>query len=166
MTEDELQIIVKAYIKYDPDTGFFTWNKSPNTRVRKSINPRIGAGTLSSSGYLIISLSGKRWQAHRLAWFCMTGKIPEGFIDHIDGNKLNNKFSNLRECTRSDNSCNSKKQDRVAIKGIRVLKSGQYEARVGKDGTTYRMQSTDLAEATNWLVSKREELHKQFTKHG
>jgi hypothetical protein len=164
MTEDDLQLIVKAYISYDPDTGFFTWKKSPTSRLK--VTTRVGAGTLSSSGYLIISLAGKRWQAHRLAWFCMTGEIPKGFIDHIDGNKLNNKFSNLRECSRSDNSCNSKKQEGVAIKGIRILKSGQYEARVGKDGSTYRMQSADLEEATNWLVSKREELHKQFTRHG
>ena len=157
---------LKELIHYDPETGIFKWVRNPLARVREDRKPVSSkANTISSSGYLIIQVAGKRWQAHRLAWYYMTCKSPPEFIDHIDGDKLNNKFSNLREATRSDNQCNSKKQTRVFVKGVRVLKSGDFEARVAKHGKTYRKQSASLEEVTTWLQSKRLELHNEFTRH-
>ena len=58
----------------------------------------------------MISVDGSRYRAHRLAWLYMTGEWSRGDIDHINTYKADNRFCNLREATRSQNSANSPKQ--------------------------------------------------------
>ena len=68
------------------------------------------AGTISKgTGYRTISVNNKRYQAHRLIFLYHHGYLPE-FLDHIDGNKLNNNITNLREATKSQNAMNMKKR--------------------------------------------------------
>jgi len=59
-------------------------------------------------------------------------------VDHIDGNKLNNKRSNLRVCTRADNSAN-----RVNVKGYSKVPSGMYQARICYKGKNMYLGSFD-----------------------
>lgn len=99
MTRDEL----KQILSYDPETGVFTWIKSmpPRGRVGQI------AGNSNGNGYIRMSVRGKKYYAHRLAFLYMTGENPE-VIDHIDGNPLNNKWSNLRNCDQVTNIANQK----------------------------------------------------------
>jgi hypothetical protein len=60
----------------------------------------------------------------------MTGKWPNGGIDHKDGTSLNNCWSNLRLASQSNNCRNSKKQARVSHKGVAKVRSGLYRARI------------------------------------
>ncbi|WP_072270300.1 HNH endonuclease [Serratia marcescens] len=98
ISHDEL----KKIIHYDPDTGIFVWalNRMGGAK-RGSI-----AGTLTPDGYVKISVKNKSVFAHRLAWFYLYGKWPSKHIDHIDRDKSNNRISNLREATRSQNGAN------------------------------------------------------------
>jgi len=64
------------------------------------------AGTIQSHGYLIITIDKKRYMAHRLAWFYVHGAWPKGDLDHINGDKLDNRIINLREATRQQNMQN------------------------------------------------------------
>ena len=95
---------LKQLLHYDPTTGVFRW------RVSRSNGVKIGdiAGWNGGKGYACLSVGGKIYKAHRLAWLYMTGNWPAEEIDHIDCCRNNNKFSNLREATRSQNRCNSK----------------------------------------------------------
>ena len=64
------------------------------------------AGWLNSNGYERVTVNGKNFYVHRIVYFLKTGKEPQ-FIDHIDGDRRNNSFSNLRSCTRVQNNQNT-----------------------------------------------------------
>ena len=99
ITQKEL----KKFVHYDPPTGMFTWKISTNGRIK------IGsvAGSLENNGYIRLSISGTRYLAHRLAMVYVNGGCGE-YIDHIDGDRSNNKISNLRCVTSSQNSQNAR----------------------------------------------------------
>lgn len=59
-----------------------------------------------SSGYQIVSIKNKKYKAHRLAWLCVNGEWPLGEIDHINRDKSDNRISNLRVVSRSENMQN------------------------------------------------------------
>lgn len=98
------QAILKENLNYDSHTGIFSWKKSNNGRIK------VGdvAGSETTKGYLHIGLKGKIHKSHRLAWLYVYGSMPTKEIDHIDGDKLNNKISNLRQVSRSENMKNVK----------------------------------------------------------
>lgn len=95
---------IKDYLAYKPETGEFFWIKKPCTRIlvgSKAENKR-------KDGYVGIGFGGKRYLAHRLAWFFTHGYLPEKDIDHINGDPSDNRIENLREATRSENLFNQK----------------------------------------------------------
>jgi hypothetical protein len=99
ITQEEL----KQLLHYDPKTGIFKWIK---TRCHLAKKGNI-AGYKSKAGYVQIRIKKKLYYSHRLAFLYMTGTIPE-FVDHIDRDPTNNKWSNLRRCTSNQNNRNSK----------------------------------------------------------
>lgn len=102
MTQDEL----KARLHYNPETGVFTWLDNPERPDHwRNRYPGTEAGTLHKLGYRGISISKKRYYAHRLAWLYVYGYMPKE-IDHIDGNPSNNRLSNLRAADRNINMKN------------------------------------------------------------
>lgn len=103
--------ILSKYLNYNRRTGIFTWKKRGDKRFdsRYAGTP---AGTIhvSTTGRksVKIKIEGKSYYAHRLAWIMVTGAHPEGVIDHIDHNPLNNKWKNLRDVSQADNMKNRK----------------------------------------------------------
>lgn len=106
---------LKRVLTYDPDSGNFTFN------IKKG-GMNIGdiAGYIQADGYRAISCNGIQYKAHRLAWLYMTGSFPENQLDHINMNKDDNRFSNLRKATRSQNNMNrrSYSNNKLGCKGV------------------------------------------------
>jgi hypothetical protein len=99
ITQDEL----KSVLEYVACTGKFYWRE----RISTSIHIGDEAGTiLKSNGYIHIQIYGKQYLAHRLAWLYMYGSLPKK-IDHRFGVKTDNRISELREATTSQNAANS-----------------------------------------------------------
>lgn len=122
ITQEQL----KEKLVYFPKTGNFH-NASNGKPV----------GHFDERGYVSVNVNGKSYRAHRLAWLYVYGKMPENEIDHIDGDRGNNKIDNLRDVTRSVNCLNMPKTGRnnTGFKGVDYFKPAElYRARIVKNG--------------------------------
>lgn len=95
---------LKELLSYDPDTGFFVWSVNRSNFVSAGVE----AGSIDSEGYRRIMIDSKSYKAHRLAWLYVNGDWPELQIDHIDHNRANNEWANLRDTTSLGNARNQK----------------------------------------------------------
>jgi hypothetical protein len=124
------QAELKQYLSYEPMTGVFVWRPSGNMR-RRMWNKV--AGSLHYRGYIHIELNGHHYAAHRLAWLYMTGEWPPNHIDHINMSKSDNRWSNLRAATKSQNHANRAifQNNRSGFKWVRFEpRNGQWQARI------------------------------------
>lgn len=92
---------LKERLHYNPDTGVF------RNRITRCHSAKEGeeTGYLTNTGYISINILGKNYPAHHLAWFYMKGEFPPE-IDHINHNRSDNSFANLRIVTRAENQKN------------------------------------------------------------
>jgi len=120
ITRDQL----KQLLHYNPLTGLFSWLVT----TRKTISGA-NAGTVNALGYIQISIGKKLYLAHTLAVFYMTGKWSAE-IDHVDANRANNKWENLRECEHRQNLWNSRRSKRntSGFKGVSRHVNGRFRA--------------------------------------
>lgn len=89
-------------------------------RARKcfTYNPLTGAlvsrrgkqiGYLASGNYLRVSVDGANYAAHRVVWLLLNGTWPDGYIDHINGVRTDNRIANLRDVSRTENNQNQRR---------------------------------------------------------
>jgi hypothetical protein len=103
-TIDEL----KAVMEYESESGRLLWTVSRNSHGGK-VKPGEPVGSANGVGYLETRVNGYRTYVHRIAWALYHGTWPRGHIDHIDGDKLNNRIANLRDVTQRVNNENQRK---------------------------------------------------------
>jgi hypothetical protein len=97
------QEALKRLMSYNPETGVFTWLVDRSDKIKAG---DVAGGKNSIRGYKRIGIDYKVYPAHRLAFLYMTGKWPQHFVDHIDGNRSNNAWNNLRQATPAQNAAN------------------------------------------------------------
>jgi len=123
--------ILKAHLRYDPETGHFTWL----VKMRGPVEAGDRAGRPKPSGYLTIKFQQKDYYAHRLAFFYMTGAWPNVQIDHKNRDRSDNRWGNLRPATGTQNKGNTTGHARntSGFKGVSLhVTTGLWRARLGK----------------------------------
>jgi hypothetical protein len=92
-------------LSYDPATGVFTWLPARD----KKRGPKMAgkrAGSRAGEGYWYIDICCVKYRASRLAFFYMTGEWPQQLVDHINRNREDDRWCNLREVSPSENRMN------------------------------------------------------------
>ena len=117
-------------LDFDLKSGIIRWK----TQRSRNIKPGQIAGNISKVGYRSIKIDGKSYLAHRLVWLFAAGDWPKGDLDHINGDKLDNRISNLREANKSQNGAN-KHAIRSGLKGCCWNRgNNKWQASIRKNG--------------------------------
>lgn len=152
---------LKENLSYDPETGNFTWLIGGGRNTSGTV-----AGWVSDR-YVCIGVLKRTVRAHRLVWFWHHGKWPEHGIDHINGNRLDNRIENLRDVPQKTNNQNwlrARKDSLCGLAGIRKSKYSSWTAAIFADGKRRHLGSFKTQEEAHdaYMKAKRE-LHEGCT---
>lgn len=144
---------------YTPSTGELTW-KNPLSRKCK---PGGRAGYIDKvKGYAVVGINGTRYRAHRVIWKMSHGRLPRTKqIDHVDGNKANNRLRNLRLVTNLENCRNMavSKNNTSGYCGVRWDKQKQaWRAQIMLNG---KNQHLVLSKDKNIAIAARRNAEQQ-----
>ena len=171
---------VQECFDYDCKNGMLIWRERPVSHFKrlsewKRCNARYArteAGTNWKSGrntYRKIRVNGLEYLAHRLAWLAYYGKWPDGELDHIDGNGLNNAINNLRDVTPTLNRRNTKmySHNSSGINGVYWSKNDyRWVANISLNGRTHYLGSFKTIEEAS-MARKTAQKECSFTdRHG
>lgn len=154
---------LRELLDYDPKTGNFTWLCSRGTRIKGEI-----AGSRNPEGYIQIRADRGTYRAHRLAWLITHGVWPTNEIDHINGDRSDNRLENLRDVSRTTNSQNMRVAGSCSISGIMGAHwdetSNKFRARIRVAGKMiYLGRYTTPEEAHQAYVTAKRKLHEGNT---
>lgn len=124
---------LREVLRYDPETGVFH-------RLTDGGGVKAGsvAGCVQRVGYVVIRIDDVLYYAHRLAWLYVTGSWPEDIVDHMDGNRANNRIKNLREASPKVNAQNvrrAQKNNKSGLLGVSWSKADKcWKAQIYSNG--------------------------------
>lgn len=118
MASDLTHESLLSRLRYEPESGRFFHR----VRSGKALAGTEAGWIKKTCQYRYISVNGKKYLAHRLAWFYVTGSWPVAEIDHINGMRADNRWENLRDVSRTINHQNLRRPHRdnkLGILGVR-----------------------------------------------
>lgn len=132
-----------GYFSYDPETGNIT--RLASTRKNHVVGERVGY-VCAKHGYRRFKFQGKRYLEHRVAWYLANGK--DVMVDHINGDRADNRLANLREATHAENMQNKcrYKNNKAGMTGVSATRYGKWTARITKGGKTLHLGNFDTKE--------------------
>jgi hypothetical protein len=153
---DELTVdVLKTYVHYCPESGVFTRKVNSGGWLAGSV-----AGGLSkSNGYWKVSVNGCQHFAHRLAWLYVHGEWPKYSIDHINGDRLDNRIANLRDVPAYVNNQNQRKAQGGALNALIGASRGKskekpWRARIHRAGKEFHLGIYETQEQAHEAYKK------------
>lgn len=167
---------INECVSYDRASGILTWKKRPlqhfkNAHGMNTFNSKCAGkvcGSKTINGYTSLCLDGNRYLAHRIIWKLITGADPTENIDHLDTNKRNNAFTNLRLASKQENAFNQGKSPRnkTGFKGVSFdMARNKYYASICTGGKSISLGRHETAELAHMAYCKAAEtFHGEFAR--
>tara|TARA_R100001369_G_C3214878_1_gene148791 strand:+ start:42 stop:539 length:498 start_codon:yes stop_codon:yes gene_type:complete len=156
--------LLNELFTYDRETGKLYWKSA-----RQGVTVGKEAGALDKEGYSILRINYKRYRTHRVVFLMHKGYLPV-VLDHIDGDRANNRLDNLRPASLSQNQYNRKlnKNNKSGFKGVSYnSRSKMFYASIRHQTQRIFLGSYNTPEEADAVVrAAREELHGNFANHG
>lgn len=157
--------LLNHLFEYDKETGNLIWK----TRPTNSVKAGEIAGSETEKGYIRIAINHKKYRAHRLVFLMHKGYLPKT-LDHINGDRKDNRIENLRPATLAQNAQNRdiSSRNKSGYKGVCWDKqTKKWKAEIETSGERVRLGYYNTPEEADKVVRKaREELHGDFAHHG
>jgi hypothetical protein len=146
---------------YDPETGAIYAKVSATTRKAGSL-----CNSSDANGYKVVFCKGRHIKAHRLAWVFFYGVQPDGYVDHINGDRSDNRIANLRCATHPQNMCNrpAPPHNTSGVKGVHHRKdNGKWRAYISVDRKRVGLGQFETKEEAEEAVKlARKQWHGEF----
>lgn len=168
---------LRQLLRYEPDTGKLFWKERPlemflSEWSGKMWNARYAGEEAFTArgrdGYRRGAVLYTSMLAHRVAWAIYHGDWPENHLDHVNGDKTDNRIENLRSATNAENMRNTglRADNKSGFKGVSWNAGcGKWQAHIRVDGKTKHLGLFDAAEAAHQAYCKAAaELHGQFAR--
>ena len=146
---------LRSRLSYDPDTGEFRWIGWANGKKAGCVNKALG--------YTVVGLDRTPQYAHRLAWLYMTGEWPAEEVDHINGQRSDNRWTNLRAATRQQQQFNmpAHQDSRHGTKGVHLYKEKYWCAKIRINGRQTHIGTFKTKEAAEEAYNKAAAEHQK-----
>lgn len=171
MIEELLPQYARQLLSYDPRTGIFRWryramkwfeDRSRWITWNKRFAGKV-AGSVAGNGYVYIGIEPYAYLAHRLAWLFVHGHWPEGNLDHINGDRSDNRIANLRSANHTENAQNQgmRSDNTSGFKGVSWHKQRhRWVAAITKDYKKISLGLYDTAdEAHEAYIAAKQVIH-------
>lgn len=148
---------LRELLRFDPETGVLYWLQTRGKARKGGV-----AGRADHKGYLKLQIRKGTYAAHRIVWALHYGEWPSRTIDHINGQRADNRISNLRLATVTENNRNTKKRadNTSGYKGVSLnRKSGKFQAEIHVDGKTIYLGMYDTAEEAHRVYALKATEH-------
>lgn len=148
LTLDDL----RSRLRYDPVTGIFISRVRTKRRV----------GFVGGGGYQMLHIKGRIYLAHRIAWWLHFGEMPKGWLDHINGDRADNRIANIREASFSQNAQNvaRKANNTSGYKGVSFSKAdGKWRATICVNGRHWQLGAFRTPEEASRVYQLAAEKH-------
>lgn len=155
------QKTLMSVLSYNSETGIFVWRINVGSRAKAGSE----AGFHRPDGYISITIDKKPYFAHRLAFLHIDGSLPKMCVDHINGNRSDNSWENLREVDRPENQKNQRLSS-ASTTGINGVcwhkKGGKWHAQIK---VNYKNISLGLYDDIKDAVTARKEADLKYRFH-
>lgn len=175
--------VLRTIVSYDPETGDLTWlprtasmfsggRQSPehSCKIWNSANAgRPALSAVNKNGYRHGAIFGKTISAHRVCWALAHGRWPDQTVDHINGDRLDNRLVNLRDVPIAENSKNQrrKKKNSSGITGVYFFaRTRKWVASIKGDGKVRNLGYFDTIEAAAIARKAAERRYGFHVNHG